>query len=92
LAEQVALAHQDPGDPVLPRQHARPLQGLQSLIDGIAVALGLGRDRLIAWEADAGVSIVEAPQQGLQDLLEGPGDRTPVCWRGWRFRALQARA
>ena len=34
---------------------------------------------------------MKAPQQGLQHVQEGAGDRPAVFWRGWRFRALQDR-
>ena len=80
-AEQVALALADPGDAVLPGQHAGPLQHLQRLGDGAAGALCLGGDRLVAREAAAGAGVVEAPQQRLQHVQEGAGDRALVLAR-----------
>ena len=69
------------GDAVLPGQHAGPLQRLQRLGHRAAAALRLGGDRLVAREAAAGAAVVEAPQQRLQDLQEGAGDRTLVLAR-----------
>ena len=44
----------DAGDAVPSRQHARPLQHLQRLVDGIPVALGRDGDCFVTREADTG--------------------------------------
>jgi hypothetical protein len=65
----------------VPSQHAGPLQGLQRLGNRAAGALRLGGDRLVGGEAAAVPAIMEAPQQRLQHVQEGPGDRPAVLAR-----------
>jgi hypothetical protein len=65
-------------DAVLPGQYAGPLHRLQGLCDRATGALSPVGDRLIAREARPGAGVVESPQQRLQALQEGAGDRTLV--------------
>src|SRR6476620_2640860 len=55
---------------------------LQRFGNRAARALRPGGDRLVAREAAAGAGIVKAPQQGLQHLQEGAGDRALVLLAG----------
>ena len=71
VAEQVAAALADPGDAMLPGQHAGPLQRLDGLRHRAAGTAALRSDRLVARKAAAGAGVVEHPQQGTQDVQGG---------------------
>ena len=58
--------------------HSRAFSASATVLAG---ALGLGGDRLVGREAAAGAAVVEAPEQGLQHLQEGAGDRAFVLAR-----------
>jgi hypothetical protein len=60
-AEQIALAHLNAGDAVLPGQHAGPFQHLQRLSHRAAGAVGLGGDRFVGRKAAPAPAVVEAP-------------------------------
>ena len=60
------------------RKDAHGLQGKDRLIDRIAAAFGLGGDRLVAREAEAGPAVVETEQHRLEHLHIGAGDRAAM--------------
>ena len=57
VAEQVAAALADPGDAMLPGQHAGPLQRLDGLRHRAAGTAALRGDRLVARKAAAGAGV-----------------------------------
>src|SRR3954462_3721028 len=64
-AKEVLAALADPGDAMLPGQHAGPLQRLQRLGNRATGAACPQRDCFIARKADTGAAVVKAPQERL---------------------------
>ena len=92
VAEQVGAALADPGQPVLPGQHAGQLQHLQRLGDGGAGALRLVGDGLVAREAARRCGLLWKPHSSACSTSRKALVIGPLCCPGWRFRPLQARA
>jgi hypothetical protein len=84
-AEQVGAGLADPGDAVLPGQHARPLQRFQRLGDRASRALRLGGDRLIRREA-APVPAVVKPHSSASSTPSKARVIGPRCWPGCKTR------
>lgn len=74
----------DPHDPVHPSQNAGLLQCVDRSDYRRATALCLFRDALITWKTQAGFGVMKLPQQRLQHVHRGAGDR-PVML-AWLLR------
>lgn len=59
---------------VRPRENVSGFQNLDCSVHGVAATASLSRYRVIAWEALACAGIVEAPQEGLQNVEKRPCD------------------